>query len=108
MTQATQQPASEKTQRTKGDKLALEIGTRMAVTLDGFQQGPERRTAADLADIVPFAYISLCLPSVPGSPPRPVGVASVTSRFLRTGAPRACQASVTTPIAKPSPLPFLL
>lgn len=107
MTQATQQPTQEKPQRTKGDKLALEIGTRMAVTLDGLQQGPEGRIAADLVGLVHFEYIILRLPWVPGLRTRLVGGASVTVRFVSNGDLCGFQSDVITHIAKPSLLLFL-
>lgn len=107
MTQATQQPAQEKPQRTKGDKLALEIGTRMAVTLDGLQQGPEGRIAADLVGMVHFEYIILRLPWVPGLRTRLVGGVSVTVRFVSNGDLCGFQVPVITHVAKPSLLLFL-
>lgn len=107
MTQATRQPSQEKTQRHVGDRLALEIGTRMAVTLDGMQQGPEGRIAADLVGMVHFEYIILRLPWVPGLRTRLVGGASVTVRFVSNGELCGFQASVITHIAKPSLLLFL-
>lgn len=107
MTQAARQPSQEKSQRRVGDKLALEVGTRMAVTLDGMQQGPEGRIAADLVGMVHFEYIILRLPWVPGLRTRLVGGASVTVRFVSTGELCGFQASVITHIAKPSLLLFL-
>lgn len=107
MTQAIQQPTQEKPQRIKGDKLALEIATRMAVTVDGMQQGPEGRIAADLVGMVHFEYIILRLPWVPGLRTRLVGGASVTVRFISNGELCGFQATVITHIAKPSLLLFL-
>lgn len=106
MTQEAQKQ-QEKPQRTKGDKLALEIGTRMAVTLDSTQQGPEGRIAADLVGMVHFEYIILRLPWVPGLRSRLVGGASVTVRFVSNGELCGFQAPVITHIPKPSLLLFL-
>ena len=106
MTQEAQKQ-QEKPQRTKGDKLALEIGTRMAVTLDSAQQGAEGRIAADLVGMVHFEYIILRLPWVPGLRSRLVGGASVTVRFVSNGELCGFQASVVTHIPKPSLLLFL-
>ena len=107
MTQETQQKPQEKAQRTKGDRLSLEIGTRMAVTLDGSQQGPEGRIAADLVGMVHFEYLILRLPWVPGLRTRLVGGASVTVRFVSNGDLCGFQSPVITHIAKPSLLLFL-
>jgi hypothetical protein len=106
MTQEAQKP-QEKPQRTKGDKLALEIGTRMAVTLDSAQQGAEGRIAADLVGMVHFEYIILRLPWVPGLRSRLVGGASVTVRFVSNGELCGFQSPVVTHIPKPSLLLFL-
>lgn len=108
MTQAARQSSQEKSQRRVGDKLALEIGTRMAVTLDGMQHGPDGRIAADLVGMLHFEYVILRLPWVPGLRTRLVGGASVTVRFVSNGELCGFQASVITHIAKPSLLLFLV
>ncbi|SBW05172.1 PilZ domain protein [uncultured delta proteobacterium] len=106
MTQELQKP-QEKPHRTKGDKLELAIGTRMAVTLDTTQQGPEGRIAADLVGMVHFEYLILRLPWVPGLRSRLVGGASVTVRFVSNGELCGFQSPVITHIPKPSLLLFL-
>lgn len=105
--QAQQSTQQEKPRRTKGDKLDLEIGTRMSVTLDAFAQGSEGRIAADLVGMVHFEYIILRLPWVPGLRSRFVGGASVTVRFVSNGELCGFQSPVLTHIAKPSLLLFL-
>ncbi len=109
MTQETQQqPVQEKAQRTTGAKLSLEIGTRMAVSIDGPNQGQAGRIAADLVGMVHFEYLILRLPWVPGLRTRLVGGASVTVRFVSNGELCGFQAPVLTHIAKPSLLLFLV
>lgn len=105
MTQETGQ-SQEKPQRSTGMRLALEVGTRMAVTL-GSQQGPEGRIAADLVGMVHFEYLILRLPWVPGLRSRLVGGVSATVRFVSEGELCGFQAPVMTHIAKPSLLLFL-
>jgi len=104
MTQETQQG---KTQRATGVKLSLEIGTRMALTLDGMQQAPESRIAADLVGMVHFEYVILRLPWVPGLRTRLVGGVSTTVRFVSSGDLCGFQSPVLTHIPKPSLLLFL-
>jgi len=102
-----QQPAQEKTQRMTGAKLSLEIGTRMAVSIGGQNQGPEGRIAADLVGMAHFEYIILRLPWVPGLRSRLVGGVSATVRFVSNGELCGFQSPVLTHIAKPSLLLFL-
>lgn len=90
-----------------GAKLSLEIGTRMALSIDGQSQGPDGRIAADLVGMVHFEYIILRLPWVPGLRSRLVGGASVTVRFVSSGELCGFQVPVITHIAKPSLLLFL-
>ena len=105
MTQAAQS-AQDKSQVTKGDKLSLEIGTRMSVTLDGQAQS-EGRIAADLVGMVHFEYLILRLPWVPGLRTRLVGGATVTVRFVSNGELCGFHAPVITHVPKPSLLLFL-
>lgn len=106
MAQAT--PVQEKSQITMGDKLSLEIGTRMSVTLavEGQAQS-EGRIAADLVGMVHFEYLILRLPWVPGLRTRLVGGASVTVRFVSNGELCGFHAPVITHVSKPSLLLFL-
>lgn len=106
MTQETQKQ-QEKSQRAKGTKLGLEIGTRMVVAFDSSQQGAEGRIAVDLVGMVHFEYVILRLPWVPGLRSRIVGGASVTVRFVSNGELCGFVAPVITHIPKPSLLLFL-
>ena len=107
MTQETQQTSQGKTQREKGVKLALEIGTRMAVTFDGMQQTPDSRIASDLVGMIHFEYVILRLPWVPGLRSRLVAGASATVRFVSHGDLCGFQSPILTHIPKPSLLLFL-
>ena len=107
MTQEAQQSQQGKPHRTKGVKLSLDVGTRMAVTLGGMQQGPEGRIAADLVGMVHFEYLILRLPWVPGLRSRLVGGVAVTTRFVCHGDLCGFQSPVLTHIPKPSLLLFL-
>ena len=105
MQQEAQQQAQQ-AQRTAGAKLSLEIGTRMAVTIDD-QPGNEGRIAADLVGMVHFEYLILRLPWVPGLRSRLVGGMSATVRFVSDGELCGFQSPILTHIAKPSLLLFL-
>ncbi len=108
MTQEPQQQSQqEKAKRTTGLKLALDVGTRMALSFDAHQQGPEGRIAADLVGMVHFEYLILRLPWVPGLRTRLVGGVHVTVRFVSNGELCGFQVPVITHIAKPSLLLFL-
>lgn len=101
-----EQRTPEKTQRSSGVRLSLEIGARMAVTI-GSPQGQDGRIAADLVGMVHFEYIILRLPWVPGLRSRFVNDATATVRFVSNGELCGFQSPILTHIAKPSLLLFL-
>lgn len=106
MTQEHEQEVIERPQRTTGARLSLEIGTRMALSLDDLQ-GVKGRIAAELVGMVHFEYLILRLPWVPGLRSRLVGGASATARFVSEGELCGFFAPVLTHITKPSLLLFL-
>jgi hypothetical protein len=106
MTQEKEHQGQEKSQRTTGVRLSLDIGSRMAVTL-GSQQGPDGRIASDLVGMIHFEYLILRLPWVPGLRSRLVGGATATVRFVSNGELCGFQSAILTHIAKPSLLLFI-
>ena len=106
MTQEADNQSQGKQSRETGMRLALEIGTRMAVNL-GMQKGDDGRIAADLVGMVHFEYIILRLPWVPGLRTRLVPGAGVTVRFVNNGELCGFQSQILVHIPKPSLLLFL-
>ena len=106
MIQEQGQQNQDKSLRSTGQRLSLDLGTRMAVTL-GVQQGADGRIAADLVGMVHFEYLILRLPWVPGLRSRLVGGATATVRFVSDGELCGFQAAILTHIAKPSLLLFI-
>ena len=106
MTQENAQQNQDRALRETGSRLALDIGTRMAVTI-GAQKSDEGRIAADLVGMVHFEYLILRLPWVPGLRSRLVGGSQATVRFVNNGELCGFQSLILTHIAKPSLLLFL-